>query len=344
MLEAIVFVESAGRPDVIAGNDPADAAGLTQILAQTGQSLLGMHIDLAASRKLTAEINRRLGQRPARARRPGWSAAGRADRRPLQPAAGARRDRALPAARPAPVRAPGPRDRVLPHGDRQPAARAGLYDGGTPVPYAQLYFDTAPIATRAAFNMLAGFGDDSSLYYWRILGAAQIMRLYRQRPLGAGAARFAAGEPRARRPRCCTRPTRTSAFADPDALYDAYAEHAAGAAALQRLAAWGSAYAAGIGADGQAARRSPRPCTAGCGRRRSTSWSSSRRGCGRCRAAAQPLIVSSAVTDARYQQQLGGGGPHGRRRATRSRSPGVTSTARRRPRSRRCSTVCRRST
>ena len=40
MLEAIVFLESAGRPDAIAGNDPADASGLTQILAQTGQSLL----------------------------------------------------------------------------------------------------------------------------------------------------------------------------------------------------------------------------------------------------------------------------------------------------------------
>ena len=46
ILEALVFVESAGRPDVIAGLDPADASGLTQILAQTGQSLLGMHINL----------------------------------------------------------------------------------------------------------------------------------------------------------------------------------------------------------------------------------------------------------------------------------------------------------
>src|SRR5207302_4551255 len=56
-LEGIVFLESAGRPNVIAGTDPADAAGLTQILAQTGQSLLGMHIDLARSRRLTAQIN-----------------------------------------------------------------------------------------------------------------------------------------------------------------------------------------------------------------------------------------------------------------------------------------------
>ncbi|MGH3417702.1 MAG: transglycosylase SLT domain-containing protein, partial [Actinocrinis sp.] len=57
LLEGLVFVESAGRPEAIAGSDPANAAGLTQILAQTGQSLLGMHIDLAASRRLTRQID-----------------------------------------------------------------------------------------------------------------------------------------------------------------------------------------------------------------------------------------------------------------------------------------------
>ena len=63
-----MFVESAGRPDVIAGTDPADAAGLTQILAQTGQSLLGMHIDLARSRRLTDQIGRAGGGGRANAR------------------------------------------------------------------------------------------------------------------------------------------------------------------------------------------------------------------------------------------------------------------------------------
>ena len=57
LVEGLVFLESAGRPDVIAGSDPAGAAGLTQILAATGQSLLGMHIDLAASRRLTRRID-----------------------------------------------------------------------------------------------------------------------------------------------------------------------------------------------------------------------------------------------------------------------------------------------
>src|SRR5947209_8944203 len=56
-VEGIVFLESAGVPDAIAGGDPSGAAGLTQIEPQTGQSLLGLHIDEAASRRLTAQID-----------------------------------------------------------------------------------------------------------------------------------------------------------------------------------------------------------------------------------------------------------------------------------------------
>ena len=40
VVEAIVLLESAGRQDVIAGDDPANAAGLTQILAASGASKL----------------------------------------------------------------------------------------------------------------------------------------------------------------------------------------------------------------------------------------------------------------------------------------------------------------
>src|SRR3954463_11004238 len=58
VLEAIVMLESAGRPDAQASNDLAGAVGLTQILAETGQSLLGMHIDRARSARLTRGINR----------------------------------------------------------------------------------------------------------------------------------------------------------------------------------------------------------------------------------------------------------------------------------------------
>src|SRR3954447_4196528 len=58
MLEAIVFLESAGRPEARAGNDLRGAVGLTQILAQTGQGLLHMHVDLPRSIRLTEQIGR----------------------------------------------------------------------------------------------------------------------------------------------------------------------------------------------------------------------------------------------------------------------------------------------
>jgi hypothetical protein len=184
-LEGLVYVESAGRPTAIAGSDPADAAGLTQILAATGQSLLGMHIDLARSRKLTSEID--------------------------AVATGARRgnlkqliaQRAAADARFDPGRALAATVRYLQDAERRfgrqdlafESYHMGIgnlhsvladYDGGraaTPparvVPYVQLYFDSTPERHAAAFRLLAGFGDDSSLYWWRILGAEQVMHLYR---------------------------------------------------------------------------------------------------------------------------------------------------------------------
>lgn len=57
LMEAMVFLESAGRPDVIAGGtDAAAAAGLGQIVASTGLDLLGMEIDLARSQELTDTV------------------------------------------------------------------------------------------------------------------------------------------------------------------------------------------------------------------------------------------------------------------------------------------------
>ena len=57
-LEAIVFLESAGRPSAAADPKLEGAVGLTQILAETGQNLLGMRVDPAAARKLTRRIDR----------------------------------------------------------------------------------------------------------------------------------------------------------------------------------------------------------------------------------------------------------------------------------------------
>ncbi|HEY6398065.1 MAG TPA: transglycosylase SLT domain-containing protein, partial [Solirubrobacteraceae bacterium] len=178
ILEALVFLESAGRPDAIAGSDPAAASGLTQILAQTGQSLLAMHIDLARSRKLTASIDRAsfLGQTATVARLERSRA--RIDDRfdPAKALAGA--VRYLEIARSDLGR---PDLAVVSYhmgiGNLQQVLSD--YGGGSSVPYPQLYFDTAPDHHGSAYRFLSGLGDDSSLYYWRLLGAEQVMRLYR---------------------------------------------------------------------------------------------------------------------------------------------------------------------
>jgi Transglycosylase SLT domain len=178
LVEGLVFLESAGRPQAIAGSDPVDAAGLTQILAATGQSLLGMHIDLARSRQLTRQINAVAdGSRRGNLRR-------------LEARRAAADDRFNPA------KALAATVRYLQIAQRQFGRQdlavesyhmgignmhqvLGDYDGGRSVPYAQLYFDSAPTRHAAAYQRLAGFGDDSWTYYWRVLAAVDIMRLWR---------------------------------------------------------------------------------------------------------------------------------------------------------------------
>ena len=56
--------------------------------------------------------------------------------------------------------------------------------GGKPgrIGYARLYFDSSPLRHARAWGLLARFGDDSSNYYWKLLAAEQIMRLYRSDP------------------------------------------------------------------------------------------------------------------------------------------------------------------
>jgi hypothetical protein len=48
--------------------------------------------------------------------------------------------------------------------------------------YPRLYFDSSPINHREAWEQLASFGDDSQTYYWRVLAARDIMRLFREDP------------------------------------------------------------------------------------------------------------------------------------------------------------------
>ncbi len=301
VLEAIVFLESAGRPQVIAGSDPSAAAGLTQILAQTGQSLLGMHIDLARSRRLTAAIYRadslgESGLLPSLLRR-----RAKIDDRFDPSRALAATVRYLELAR----RRLGRSDLAVVSyhmgiGNLQHVLSD--YDGGRAVPYVQLYFDTSPDRMTSAYELLSSFGDDSSLYYWRILAAVAIMHLYRSNPAGLSrlAALQSAGEDSAE----VLHPLgATQSFGDPAALAGAYARHTivplpsnGGQRGLAYAPAMGS-LASRLGAPGALYRGLRAP-----------ALDLLIELAARVRALAgghAPLIVSSTVTDARYQGLLG---------------------------------------
>jgi hypothetical protein len=191
VLEAIVFLESSGRPDVIAGSDPAAAAGLTQILAETAQNFLGMHVNLAASRRLTHRIAVAVARGDAVAARRLRTQRRIVDTRFDPEEALAATVRYLMVARERFGRDDlavvsyhmgiGNLENVL----RDFAGADGpirdlvsRYD----LSWARVYFDSSPLLHRAAWQRLASFGDDSETYYWRVLASKEIMRLYRDDP------------------------------------------------------------------------------------------------------------------------------------------------------------------
>jgi soluble lytic murein transglycosylase-like protein len=193
LLEAMVLLESAGRPDVVAGEDPEAAAGLTQIVAGTAVDLLGMRVEVRRTRELSGRIaaaealGDRRGAARLRARRR------RVDERfdPLRALAGSvrymtiaeerfgREDLALAAYH----MGIGNLETALrayagPHSD-EPIASLVAERG---LSYARLYFDSSPLLNSRAYAKLAGLGDDSATYLWRLLAARGIMRLFRERP------------------------------------------------------------------------------------------------------------------------------------------------------------------
>jgi hypothetical protein len=192
LVEAIVFLESAGRPDVVAGDDPEHAAGLTQILAETATNFLGMHVDLGASRTLTRQIAEAQARSDEAALVRLQSERRRVDERfePAKALAGT--VRYLSEAR----RHFGRDDLAVVSyhmgiGNLEGVLRAYSGRSGDPIAdvvgdddlsYARLYFDSSPIVHREAWQQLASFGDDSQTYYWRVLAARDIMRVFREDP------------------------------------------------------------------------------------------------------------------------------------------------------------------
>ncbi len=218
LMEAVVLLESAGRPEVIAGDDPAAASGLAQIVASTGIDLLRMGIDLPRSQQLTkdlAQTDKRIekarddaASNKPKVRSPALLRLRRLARERLALARERRRvdERFQPAAaldgmgtylELAVERFGDPELATVSYhmgignlesvigryldADAADGAAAGLVDDSG-LTYAQIFFDSSPLEHRRAFSLLSSFGDDSSTYLWRVLAAERIMRLFRDDP------------------------------------------------------------------------------------------------------------------------------------------------------------------
>ena len=200
-----MFLESAGRPDAIA-SDTEGAVGLTQILAETGQNLLGMQdrrpppgpaaTRAASAASCCAATCSRSRSSSAPARR---STSASIPRSRWQATA-----RYLTMAKAA-LQARGDGVRQLPHGHGEPGGHARAYGGEDDVPCTQVYFDSSPKRHAAAYR-----SSPRSATTRRTTGGSSA------RPSGSWstAARTRASwrpsrrrrRPRTRPRRCCTRP------------------------------------------------------------------------------------------------------------------------------------------
>jgi soluble lytic murein transglycosylase-like protein len=189
-LEAIIFLESAGRPEVTAGPTPEAASGLAQIIPSTATELLGMSVDLERSVAITKRV--------AKAKTAGEAKRLRAQRASIDerfdPEAAI--DGAATYLEIAGERF-GAGDLAIASyhmgiGNLENVIRAYTGDAGNgPIgelvaaeglSYAQVYFDSSPDAHREAHELLTGFGDESSDYLWKVRASEGVMRLYRNDP------------------------------------------------------------------------------------------------------------------------------------------------------------------
>jgi len=174
LIEGMVLLESAGRADAQASDDLEGAAGLTQILAETATSLLGMEVDVRRSERLTRKLGRARGPRQAaRIRAQRAQVDERFDPNEALAATGRYLKQAMDEF--------GREDLAVVsyHMGIGNLQRLLGYYGDDDASYAQLYFDTSPARHARAYGFLAGLGDDSKTYFWRVLASSEVMRLYR---------------------------------------------------------------------------------------------------------------------------------------------------------------------
>ena len=188
LIEGMVLLESAGRPDALASDDLEGAVGLTQILAETATSLLDMQVDVAASERLTRRLARARGPREAdrlRAKRrrvderfdPQKSLAATGRYLKLAKDEFGREDLAV----------------VSYHmGIGNLQGVLGAY-GDDDASYAQVFFDSAPNHHPRAYRLLTRLGDDSKTYLWRVLASQRGDAPLPRGPRAARAARAPAG-------------------------------------------------------------------------------------------------------------------------------------------------------
>ena len=175
LIEGMVLLESAGRPDARASDDLEGAVGLTQILAETATSLLGLQVDVERSERLLRRLGLARGPRQAARIRARLAAV---DERFDPDKALAATGRYLTLA----MEEFGREDLAVVSyhmGIGNLQTLLGAY-GEEDASYAQLFFDTAPNSHPRAYRILTGLGDDSKTYLWRVLASREIMRLFRE--------------------------------------------------------------------------------------------------------------------------------------------------------------------
>ena len=198
-LQALIFLESAGRPDVAAGNSAESAVGLAQFLPGTARGF-GLNVDLGRLREIDRQIarNQRIAGRSRKASKR------RVARRRV---AALVRERPRADERLDPAKSVDGAARYLVFAERK-LGRADLaaaayhmgignlqdviaayvrprpLTGSTPktvkrydITYARLYYDSTPIRNAAAYRKLASLGDDSRHYLFKLDAADTIMRL-----------------------------------------------------------------------------------------------------------------------------------------------------------------------
>jgi hypothetical protein len=300
-LEAMILLESAGRPTAVADPRLEGAVGLTQILAETGRNLLRMRVDPVAARRLSRSI-----RRAVRRGRPSTAERLRARRRladeRFDPAkAIAATGRYLVFAR----EQLGRDDLAVASyhmgvGNLQRALRDF---GDDEASYARLFFDSTPLRHADAYRRLAALGDDSSTYLWRVGAAREIMRLYRRDP--ARLDRISRRQTAKNSAEEVLHPaSRTDRFATPAELRRAYADGTVVPLDVPRLRR------AGVRVDpqmGELAGRLKRDRSTYRGLRPEALALLVYLGTGtREISGARPLLLSSSVRDQRYQDLLVG--------------------------------------